>query len=217
VNERNGTEAAADVATRARAAPGARPGLPPRERMVRSAMALICVQGVNGTGMREVVQHADAPRGSLQHYFPQGKEQLVREALALAARTAARTVSRLQDDGGPIRPSEVFDAMVEAWRRWLTESDYAQGCPVVATVADATTGSPALRQAAAGTFGVWQAAVEEALEYAGVPAARTASLAALLISALEGAIVMARARRSLEPLDNVRAELSPLLDAAAAG
>jgi AcrR family transcriptional regulator len=183
--------------------------------MVASAMALICRQGVNGTGMREVVAHADAPRGSLQHYFPEGKEQLVREALALAGRTAARTVGRLRDSGEPFRPSDVFTAMVTAWKRWLTESDYAQGCPVVATVADATTGSPALRAAAAETFGTWQAAVEEALAAAGVPAARTASLAALLLSALEGAIVLARARRDLEPLDTVLAELGPLLDGTA--
>lgn len=186
---------------------------PPRERMVTSAMALICRQGVNGTGLREVVAHADAPRGSLQHYFPEGKEQLVREALALAGRTAARTVGRLQDSGEPFRPSDVFTAMVSAWRRWLTESDFAQGCPVVATVADATTGSPALRTAAAEAFGTWQAGVEEALAAAGVPAARTVSLAALLLSALEGAIVMARARRSLEPLDTALTELAPLLDA----
>jgi AcrR family transcriptional regulator len=189
----------------------------PRERMVRSAMDLFCRQGVSGTGLREVVQHAGAPRGSLQHYFPQGKEQLVREALALAGRTAARTVSRLQDDrrdgAAPVRPSDVFAAMVQAWRRWLIATDYALGCPVVATVADATTGSPALREAAADTFGVWQDAVEQALARAGVPAERTASLAALLISALEGAIVMSRARRDLQPLDTALAELSPLLDA----
>ena len=189
----------------------------PRERMVAGAMALMCRQGVSGTGMREVVAYADAPRGSLQHYFPQGKEQLVREALALAGRTAARTVERLQERGEPFRPSDVFTAMVAAWRRWLTESDYAQGCPVVATVADATTGSPALRAAAGEAFGTWQAAVEEALAASGVPAARTASLAALLLSALEGAIVMSRARRSLEPLDTVLTELGPLLDAVLAG
>jgi AcrR family transcriptional regulator len=182
--------------------------------MVRSAMALICRQGVNGTGMREVVTHADAPRGSLQHYFPQGKEQLVREALALAGRTAARTVGRLRDTDRPVRPSDVFAAMVAAWRRWLTETDYALGCPVVATVADAVTGTPALRRAAADTFGVWQEAVEEALAYAGVPADRAASLAGLLISALEGAIVMARSRRTLQPLDDVRRELTPLVEGA---
>jgi AcrR family transcriptional regulator len=181
--------------------------------MVRSAMALICVQGVTGTGLRDVVQHADAPRGSLQHYFPEGKEQLVREALALAGRTASRTVRRLQERDEPIRPSEVFAAMVDAWRGWLTETDYALGCPVVATVADAVTAAPGLRVAAAETFDVWQASVADVLASAGIPAERAPALAALLLSALEGAIVMSRARRSLDPLDTVLAELSPLLDA----
>jgi AcrR family transcriptional regulator len=189
--------------------------LGPRERMVRSAMALICVRGVNGTGLRDVVRHADAPRGSLQHYFPEGKEQLVGEALALAGRTASRTVRRLQERDGEIRPSDVFAAMVGAWRGWLTETDYALGCPVVATVADAVTVTPGLRAAAAETFEVWQASVADVLASAGVPAERTVPLAALLLSALEGAIVMCRARHDLAPLDTVLAELGPLLDAAA--
>ena len=55
--------------------------LPPRERMVRSAAQLIRRKGVSGTGMREIVTEADAPRGSLQHYFPGGKEEIVSEAL----------------------------------------------------------------------------------------------------------------------------------------
>jgi hypothetical protein len=105
--------------------------------------------------------------------------------------------------------------MVEAWRGWLTETEYALGCPVVATVADAVTVTPGLRAAAAETFGVWQAAVADVLASAGVPAERAPSLAALLISALEGAIVMCRARHSLEPLDTVLAELGPLVDATA--
>ena len=55
--------------------------LPPRERMVRSAAQLIRRKGVSGTGMREIVAEADAPRGSLQHYFPGGKEEIVSDAL----------------------------------------------------------------------------------------------------------------------------------------
>lgn len=59
----------------------------PRERMVFSAAQLIRRDGVNATGMREVAAHAGAPRGSLQHYFPGGKEQLVNEAVTWAAVT----------------------------------------------------------------------------------------------------------------------------------
>ena len=54
---------------------------PPRDRMVRAAAKLFRVHGVTATGLREIVEAADAPRGSLQHYFPGGKEQLITEAL----------------------------------------------------------------------------------------------------------------------------------------
>src|SRR5258707_13001435 len=68
--------------------------LPPRERMVRSAAQLIRRKGVSGTGMREIVVEADAPRGSLQHYFPGGKEELVSDALLWMGDVAARRIKR---------------------------------------------------------------------------------------------------------------------------
>jgi AcrR family transcriptional regulator len=196
------------MATSATSVQSGEPG--PRERLVRSAMALICVQGVSGTGLRAVVQHAGAPRGSLQHYFPEGKDQLVREALELAGRRAARTARPRR--GQLQRPVDVLEAMVDAWRGWLTETSFALGCPAVATVADAAAESDGLRAAVADTFRVWQAAVEDALVQTGVPASRAPTLAVLLISALEGAIVLSRSRRSLEPLSAVLQELRSLLD-----
>ncbi len=186
----------------------------PRERMVRSAMALMCVQGVSGTGLREVVAHAQAPRGSLQHYFPEGKDQLVREALALAARRAIRS-ARPTSEGDAGRPSDVLARMVARWRTWLSESDFALGCPVVATVVDAASDNPAIREATGVAFDEWQGAVRTELVNAGVPAARAAGLAGVMISALEGAIIMSRARHDLNYLDLVVTELAPLLDGAA--
>src|SRR6201997_4468030 len=55
-----------------------------RDRIVRSAAALVRERGVHGVGLRQIVAHADGPRGSLQRYFPGGKTQLIAEALNLA-------------------------------------------------------------------------------------------------------------------------------------
>ena len=65
------------------APPSALPERPPRERMIRAAEYLIRTKGVAGTGVREVVERAEAPWGSLRHYFPGGKDQLVAEAVQL--------------------------------------------------------------------------------------------------------------------------------------
>lgn len=71
----------------------------PRERMVFSAAQLIRRDGVTATGLRDVVAHADAPRGSLAHYFPGGKEQLVNEAVDWAGWYAANRIDRFLEIG----------------------------------------------------------------------------------------------------------------------
>src|SRR5580658_11099613 len=90
--------------------------LPPRERMVRSAARLIRRKGVSGTGMREIVVEADAPRGSLQHYFPGGKEQIVAEALVWMGGVAARRVRRHIQERSSGQPSDLLRDIVEDWR-----------------------------------------------------------------------------------------------------
>jgi AcrR family transcriptional regulator len=75
----------------------------PRERTVRSAALLFRERGVGGTGLRDVVEHAGAPRGSLQYYFPGGKEQLLVEAMAWMAERAARPLRDALD--APVPPS----------------------------------------------------------------------------------------------------------------
>src|SRR3954447_24640256 len=92
----------------------------PRERMVYSAAQLMRTRGVAATGVRDVVAHADAPRGSFQHYFPGGKEQLVAEALAWSGDFAARSVAAYREQAETPSPSGLFAHMVRQWRRDLT-------------------------------------------------------------------------------------------------
>lgn len=186
----------------------------PRERMVRGAVQLIRTQGVAGTGLREVVAVAEAPRGSLQHYFPDGKDQLVGEAIDWAGEYAASRIPKILAGMRSPSPARLFTAMVDQWRTEFRERGYAAGCPLVATAADVAAGNDALRARLADALRRWQQPVAAALRGMGVPGRRAASLASLMISALEGGIVQARVQRSLAPLDVVVRELGPLLDAA---
>src|SRR6185437_13207409 len=91
--------------------------LPPRERMVRSAAQLIRHKGVSGTGMREIVIEADAARGSLQHYFPGGKEEIVSDALLWAGDVMAHQVRRGLSELKSRTPSALLASIVDSWRR----------------------------------------------------------------------------------------------------
>ncbi|MGW2703824.1 TetR/AcrR family transcriptional regulator [Streptomyces sp. NPDC001340] len=186
----------------------------PRERMVFSAAQLIRRDGVGATGMRDVAAHAGAPRGSLQHYFPGGKEQLVNEAVGWAGRYAGKRVARFLAGLDEPTPSGLFAAMAAQWTDEYETEGFAGGCPVAAATVDCAAEGTSTREAAAAAFATWRCPVAEALTGMGVPAARADSLATLMISTLEGAILMARAEEDVRPLQAVVRELGPLLDAA---
>jgi AcrR family transcriptional regulator len=189
--------------------------LPPRQRMVHSAAQLIRRKGVSGTGLREIVTEADAPRGSLQHYFPGGKEELVSDALLwtgdVAARRVQRSLSRLKSR----TPSALLASVIDTWRRDLTSEQFSAGCPLVAAAADTAATSEQLRQVLRRAFDGWLEPLSAGLVDLGVPAERSGNLAVVIIAALEGAIILARIRRDLTPFDALVRELGPLLDAVA--
>ena len=55
-----------------------------RQKMIESAVALLATRGLEGTAFSDVLARSGAPRGSIYHHFPQGKDQLVDAALELA-------------------------------------------------------------------------------------------------------------------------------------
>ncbi|MFD3840684.1 TetR/AcrR family transcriptional regulator [Streptomyces sp. NPDC058642] len=186
----------------------------PRERMVFSAAQLIRRDGVAATGMREVAAHAGAPRGSLQHYFPGGKEQLVNEAVGWAGRYAGRRVARFLAALDEPTPSALFAAMVRQWTDEYEADGFAGGCPVAAATIDCAESTESTREAASAAFATWTGPVAQALADMGVPEQRAGELATLMISSLEGALLIARAERDVRALTTVARELGPLLDAA---
>jgi AcrR family transcriptional regulator len=185
---------------------------PARERMVYSAAQLVRARGVAATGIRDVVAQADAPRGSFQHYFPGGKVQLVGEALTWSGDFAARWVAAYSGAGGELSPSGLFAHMARQWREDLTARRYERGCPMMATAAELAGGDSPLNERLRGAADRWEGAVVDQLLRMGVAPPRARGLATLMVSALEGAIMLARVRRDVGPLDTVVAELAPLLD-----
>jgi AcrR family transcriptional regulator len=183
-----------------------------RARIVRGAAHLIRTQGVSGTGMRDVVAFADAPRGSLQHYFPGGKDQLVSEALLWSGDASGKLVRHLYQEMEDPTPGQLLAAVAGWWRSQFLRGGYDAGCPLVAAAVDVAAGSDAMRGVIGQALDHWQIPIVEALEDMGVRRARATDLAVLMLSALEGAIVLARIRREVAPLDIVVEELAPVLD-----
>jgi AcrR family transcriptional regulator len=172
--------------------------VPTRERILYASAELFRRQGYAGTGLKQIAAESEATLGSVYHFFPGGKLQLTDEVL----RAGGRFFLALYQGIAAAAPDFVsavrdfFDGAAET----LRATDYADACPIATVAGDIASTNELLRQATADVFESWLAAVaEDALE-AGVPSQRTRSLALSVLALLEGAFLLSRSLRSLDPM-----------------
>ncbi len=173
----------------------------PRDRMVDGAVRILARRGLQATSFSEVLDVSGAPRGSIYHHFPEGKDQMIGAALESAGAVAIELLDRKA--GAPA--VEVAAWFVHIWREVLIRSDFDAGCAVLAVTVE--TDSPELRAQAAQVFRTWRQRLAELLTQGGLAVHDADAAAALLIAGCEGAVALARAERSLEPFDLVAERL----------
>ncbi|OBI41867.1 TetR/AcrR family transcriptional regulator [Mycobacterium colombiense] len=186
----------------------------PRERMVVSAALLIRERGAHATAISDVLEHSGAPRGSAYHYFPGGRTQLLCEAVDYAGEHVAAVITGA-DDG-----RQLLDTLIDKYRRQLLDSDFRAGCPIVAVSVEAGEQDDTERmviERAAAVFDRWKDLIAARFIADGIAPERARELAVMATASLEGAIVLARVRRDLMPLDVVHRQLRDLLAAASYG
>ncbi len=178
-----------------------------RERMVRSAASLIRTRGVNATSLSEVLADSGAPRGSIYHHFPEGKDQLAQDAIRW---TSERVLAHLRA-GAAVTPSDVLKRFIDMWRQVVLASHGTAGCVVAGVAIDTNAGERDQIGLVRSTFRSWTALLAEQLRAVGVPPDRAASLALVTLAGMEGALILCRAEGNAKPLDTVADELLRLL------
>ena len=194
-----------------------------RDKMIAGAADLMSRRGVNATSMRDVVRHTATPRGSIGHHFPDGKRQLIAEAVTFAGRQVSIPLEKAMNERGVIGGLKAF---VASWRRHLEATGFEAGCPVLAVAVDRYVGESNdkddetaqqhLLDLADGVFTDWRQIMHAALLREGLSADRAMRLATLVVASIEGTVAMCRASRSADALDQVQEELETILSAALA-
>ena len=172
-----------------------------RKKMIVGATQLLARRGLQATSFAEVLEHTGAPRGSVYHHFPEGKDQMVGEAVDLAG---AFLVAQLDRHAGATALA-VTEHFLAIWRGVLTQSKCESGCAVLAVAV--ATDSPALLNHAAQVFRLWRARLADLLEQGGLARKDARRFATVLIATAEGAVVMSRAEQHLEPFETVARQL----------
>ncbi|WP_410624315.1 TetR/AcrR family transcriptional regulator [Amycolatopsis sp. cmx-8-4] len=154
--------------------------------------------GYSGTGLKQIVSEANAPFGSLYHFFPGGKEQLGAEVV----RSSGLAYIRLFDlfiDPAPDLISGI-EAFFAAGIATLEATDYVEGCPIATVALEVASTNEPLREATADVFTAWIDAGTEKFARFGLSREAARTLTISVVNSLEGAFVLCRALRDTEAM-----------------
>jgi TetR/AcrR family transcriptional repressor of lmrAB and yxaGH operons len=175
--------------------------------MIVTTSKLLERQGFHGTGLNQILEEANAPKGSMYFHFPGGKTQLAAEAIAAAADYIDRALRT--HEGGPAIAA--VDGYLGQMASWLESTEFSGGCPIATTALEVGATTPELGDACESAFDRLIARIAGWLEADGFDADTARERAALVYSAIEGALIFSKARRSTEPLTRLRAQLPRLI------
>lgn len=166
--------------------------------MVRAAARLMQTRGYQATGLSDVIEESQAPRGSFYYYFPGGKEQLVLEAIEHAGGELEQVIrsgfARARDS------SEAAECLAEMARYKLERSNFRRGCPVALLSLETAAQPGPISASCVPVFLMVQGLFEEVLRKDGFPEEEARELALYGLVGLEGAFLLGIAFRSSEPM-----------------
>ena len=128
-----------------------------RDRMLDSTVTLMQQRGANAVTVDAVLAHSGAPRGSVYHHFPGGRDEMILAAVTRAGDNISAMLSRSVADGDA---ADAVTAFIGFWKTTMRESDYTAGCPVMALAVDRRSDIPAAGETVRIIFTRWLKALE---------------------------------------------------------
>ncbi len=179
-----------------------------RDRLLETAIALLRRSGLSGAGINEIVRASGAPKGSVYYFFPGGKQQIAEEALGQYAHRVVAFIDAAL--AGKRAPGAKVKALFDAFAERVEHGEFRQSCPAGTVCLDLDTGIEGLRVAVASSFAQYRNAI--ARHFPSRNRKRTESFAGLLLTAIEGAYIRARADRSSNAFHEAGAWLAELAE-----
>ena len=179
-----------------------------RDRLVAAALRLFAEKGYAATSIADVLREAGANSGSLYHFFPGKQDLLVAVLDAYRGGIGPMLLEPAWRDVAD--PIERIFALLARYRLALEASACTYGCPIGSLALELHEPDPVVREALAANFEAWTAAIEHCVTAARhrlPPDVQPRALAELVLSVMEGAVMLARTTRDLGPFDRAVGEL----------
>jgi len=182
-----------------------------REMILAQAAQLFSRQGYFGSSLSDIMHETGLEKGGIYNHFS-SKEQLALEAFDFSVELV-RQRTRLAL-AGKVNAVDRLLAIVAVFQGLVEDPLLGGGCPILNTAVEADDAQPALRERACNAMDDWRETVHRIVKK-GIdrqeirPGVDADALATLLISSLEGAIMLSKLygdnvhmRRVVEHLNN---------------
>jgi AcrR family transcriptional regulator len=169
-----------------------------KQRILDVTAELFRRYGYTGTGLKQIVAAANAPFGSVYHFFPGGKQQLGDAVVRRSGQMYMEIVEAVYASGpDPLTGvRDIFDGAAVV----LGETDYVDACPIATVALEVASSNEMLRGATASVFESWIQRATTWMLDAGIDAQQARPVAIALIQLLEGGFMLSRAARTPEAL-----------------
>jgi AcrR family transcriptional regulator len=167
-----------------------------RERFLTATNELFRRGGYHATSLKAITAAADAPVGSLYHFFPGGKAALAEAVITESGASYAALFELLTHDAAT--PGEAFAGFFDGAAEVFEETDFIDICPIGTVAREVASTDDRLRAASDRVFASWIEAAAARLRLAGVDDAEANALAATVVATLEGSFMLARTSRDAE-------------------
>jgi TetR/AcrR family transcriptional regulator, lmrAB and yxaGH operons repressor len=170
-------------------------GTDTRSRILQAAYRTLRKRGYHASGLTDILELAQAPKGSMYHHFPGGKEEMgvaVVEIIAndilviFSAPPNMNTAQLLKIAGKELLA--------------VTQRTSFEICAMFSSFVAEGHNSPLLAQAISLAYERMLAALQERLMRDGLPRKKAADLAKIVIVLLEGGSMLAQAQRDVSAL-----------------
>ena len=179
-----------------------------KDRLVGAAAYLIHRRGYHGVGLTDILALAKAPKGVLYHHFPGGKPALAEAAIDRAAQIFADDVDAAA--AKTTSPRAFLRKLGDLTADDLIETDFLAGCPLATVALETAPHDERLSAACRRGFDLWVAVIARHLSRFGV--AEPHDEAEVILSAMEGALALARTRKSVDVVHKTAERLGALFD-----
>lgn len=180
-----------------------------RGQILQTTCTLLEKQGYHGTGLNEIVKESGAPKGSLYHYFPEGKEQIVAEAVLMSGKETAERI-RLELKKSSSASKSIYDFILNVAEH-VELSNFAAGSPLTAVAMETATKSKKINVACHEAYLMLHTAFKEKLLESGYTKLQSDELAEFIVASVEGGIILSRTAHNANALRGVAKQLKILL------